>query len=62
MMARPVDLEAYLDAVSAAADLDIPPACRQGVLAHLGVILEHCARMSAFPLCDDEEAATIFRP
>jgi len=58
-----VDLEAYVDAVSAMLDIGISEDHRPGVVRFLGLAAEMAAILDSAPLDDDELAlAPVFLP
>lgn len=58
-----VDLEAYVDAVSAMLDIGIAEDHRPGVVRFLGLAAEMAAILDSAPLDDDELAlAPVFLP
>jgi hypothetical protein len=70
MMTQPPDrplvlgrqqIAAFADAASAAIDLPIPDACREGVIANLALIFQQSAALMALPLDATDEAAPVFR-
>jgi hypothetical protein len=55
-------LEAYLDAATAALGLYVAPDWRPSVLAHLKATLTAGQLVAKFPLEDELEPASVFRP
>jgi len=58
----PFDPEAFMEAASALLGIEIDPAFRPGVIDNLRRSAAIAAPMLDFPLADDLEAATPFRP
>jgi hypothetical protein len=64
-MAHALDVKAigcYVDAASAAVNLPIPEAYRQGVVDNLAAIFRQSEGLMALELEIAEEAAPVFRP
>jgi hypothetical protein len=53
-------LEALVAATAQALGLSIDPTWRDGVKFHLRLLLDHAARVDAFPLADECEPAPVF--
>jgi len=56
------DYVAALDATSALLGLEIEPAWREAILAHMKVIGEAAQLVQEFPLADEIEPAPVFQP
>ena len=65
-MGRPVspafDAQAFLAAAAAAAGLDVPPECREGVAANLQRAWEFASLLVDFAPLEGVEPATAFYP
>ncbi|MFC7052078.1 DUF4089 domain-containing protein [Hansschlegelia quercus] len=55
-------LEAHLDAATAALGLSVAPDWRPSVLAHLKATLQAGRLVADFPLDDELDPASVFRP
>lgn len=62
MIAAETDLEVFMDAAAAFLNLPIPEAFRPGVLQNLATLRAHAALVMEFEICDQMDAAPIFRP
>ena len=56
------DAERYVDATAAAIGLPIPPESRTAVIATFRQIADMAALVMSFPIDDDIDPATVFRP
>jgi hypothetical protein len=61
-MVKPFDPETYIDAMSAALDLDIHPAHRPGVVLNLFVAHAAVATMAAFTPPERTDPAALYHP
>jgi hypothetical protein len=61
-IATPFDPERFVDEAAAAVDLSIPPDDRAAVVENFGRIAAMAQFMMAFPVADDIDPATVFRP
>ncbi len=60
--ALPFDPERHVDGTAAAIGLSIPPDDRAAVVDNFGRIAAMAQLVMAFPLADDIDPATVFRP
>jgi hypothetical protein len=60
--ARPFDPERFVDEAATAVGLSIPPDDRAAVVENFGRIAAMAQFMMAFPVADDIDPATVFRP
>jgi len=60
--ALPFDPERFVDEAATAVGLSIPPDDRAAVVENFGRIAAMAQFMMAFPVADDIDPATVFRP
>jgi Protein of unknown function (DUF4089) len=53
-------IDSLMIATAQALDLTIDPAWRESVKSNLRLVLDHAARVEAFPLADEAEPAPVF--
>lgn len=58
----PQQIEHYVDAASAALDLNIAPAHRPGVLENFSRLAQLAALVNEFPLAAEDEPAPLWKP
>ncbi len=59
---QPFDAEHYVDTTAAAVGLPIPPESRAAVVATFRQIADMASLVMSFPIDDDIDPATVFRP
>jgi hypothetical protein len=59
---HPFDAARYVDEAAAAIGLDIAAQCRPAVVENFGQLAASAALVMAFPLPDETDPASIFRP